>query len=99
LENEATSFKGVVEQQKANDVGSREKQVQQINAAIEAKNKEIQGLMEQRDGIATDIIAAKTKLGAAEASFEGAISSLQAEVSDSLQKLRIYFPTTSTAKK
>jgi predicted nucleic acid-binding Zn-ribbon protein len=99
LDNEAKKFQSSVAAQKTNEVDAREGQVQQINAQIENKNKEIQSLMEQRDGIATDIVTAKKKLGAISASFEGAVASLQSEVGDSLQKLRIYFPATSAAAK
>lgn len=99
LDTEATKFKGSVEKQRSSEVDAREQQVQSINSQIEAKNKEIQTLMGQRDGIATDIVEAKTKLGAIVVSFEGAVTALHSEVSDSIQKLRIYFPATSTAKK
>lgn len=99
LDTEAKKFQSSVTAQKTNEVDAREGQVQQINAQIENKNKEIQSLMEQRDGIATDIVTAKKKLGAISASFEGAVASLQSEVGDSLQKLRIYFPATSAAAK
>ena len=100
LDAEYTKFKGVMDKQKAQEVDTREAQVQQINDAIAAKNKEIEAMMTQRDGIAGDILSAKQKLNGALTSFEGAVSSLHAEVGDSLQKLRIYFPTaTTTAKK
>lgn len=99
LDSEAGKFSALVDKQKSQEVDARDTQVQQINAQIEGKNKEIEALMSQRDGIAMDIVAAKTKLGAATASFEGAVSSLKAEVGDSLQKMRIYFPTTVTAAK
>lgn len=99
LETESGKFQKSVEQRKVNELDARDQQVQSINQQIEGKNKEIQVLMEQRDGIAVDIVSAKTKLGAATASFEGAVSSLQAEVGDSLQKLRIYFPAVTATKK
>lgn len=92
LEAESTKFHTAVESQKAAEVDARDQQVQSLNSQIE-------GLMKQRDEIATAIVEAKTKLGQAATSFEGAVASLQAEVGDSLQKLRIYFPATSVAKK
>ena len=99
LENEASKFKFQVDKQKTTEVDARDAQMQQINAQIEAKNKEIEALMTLRDGIATDIIAAKSYIGATVASFEGAVASLQAEVGDSLQKMRIYFPAVSVTVK
>lgn len=92
LDTEYGKLQNSVAQQKANEVDAREAQVTQINSQIEQKNREIQSLMENRDGIAGDIIAAKTKLGAIVASFEGAVAQLKTEVADSLQKLQIYFP-------
>ena len=101
LETETSKFKTSVDHQKVTEVDKRDQQVQQINAQIEDLNKQIESLSSQRDGILTDIVAAKTHLAAATVSFEGAVSSLQAEVNDSLQKLRIYLPAAiaSTAKK
>ena len=92
LDTEYGKLQNSVAQQKANEVDAREAQVVQINSQIEQKNREIQSLMETRDGINGDIITAKTKLGAIVASFEGAVSQLKTEVADSLQKLQIYFP-------
>ena len=99
LETETGKFTARVNQQKIAEVDARDKQVQQINAQVEDLNKQIETLSSQRDGILTDTVAAKTKLAAATVSFEGAVSSLQAEVNDSLQKLRIYLPAMATAAK
>jgi hypothetical protein len=98
LDGESGKFKQQIDAMKTREIDARDQNVQQINATIESKNKEIQTLMQQRDDIATEIIAAKTKVGATVASFEGAVSALQSEVNDSLQKLKIYFPAASMAK-
>ena len=97
LEQEAAGFQQKVGQMQSKEVDAREQQVQQINAQIEGKSKEIQGLMAQRDQIGNDIVGAKQTIGSKVASFEGAVSSLRSEVNDSIQKLRIYFPTAAAA--
>jgi hypothetical protein len=97
LEGEAGKFQQGVGQMQAKEVTSREQNVQQINAAIESKNKEIQDLMQQRDQIGTDIVAAKQSIGGKVASFEGAVNSLRSEVNDTLQRLRIFFPAAQAA--
>lgn len=97
LDGEAGKFQQSVGQMQAKEVEAREQQVQQINQSIESKNKEIQGLMQQRDQIATDIIGAKQTIGAKVASFDGAVNSLKAEVNDTLQRLRIFFPQSTAA--
>jgi hypothetical protein len=97
LETETGKFQQAAGQMQAKEVDAREQNVQQINAAIETKNKEIQGLMQQRDQIAMDIIGAKQTIGAKAASFEGAVNSLKAEINDTLQRLRIFFPQATAA--
>jgi archaellum component FlaC len=99
LDQEAGKFKARVDQQTVAEVDARDQQAKQIDSQIEGLNKQIEALAQQRDGILTDKVAAKSKLAAASVSFEGAVNSLQAEVNDSLQKLRIYLPATATAAK
>ena len=97
LDAEATKFGKALEAQKATEVDSRESQVNSINAQIEQKNNEIGQLMNQRDEIATAIVDQKTKLGAAQASFEGAQTTLRSEINDQLTKLTIYDPAAHPA--
>lgn len=97
LDSEAAKFCKALEQQKATEVDTREQEVASINAQIESKNKEIAGLMQNRDQVAGQIVEQKTRLGATQASFEGAQAQLHAELQDALNKLHVYVPVAAPA--
>lgn len=91
LDGEASKFSGRMGSQKDAEIGSREAQIAEINTAIEAKNAEIKALMENRDAIAIAVVEQNAKLNTAIVSFEGAQSAVRGEITDAMNKLKIYF--------
>lgn len=92
LDTETNSFGKALAQRKEAEVTAREQSVEQINAQIKV-------LMDKRDGIAGEIVQARTKMSAADSSFQGAIVTLRYEIEDTVRKLNIYVPAVSSANK
>jgi len=97
--NEDKRFSQAIEQQRENEIGSREQKVKEINSQIEAAQNQIKDLMSQRDTIATESVSFKTKYDTAETTFDGAAKSLEMGIQDILRKFNIYTQTASTSTK
>ena len=93
IEGEDKHFNEVMEHQRQVEVQTREENITRINGQIETANNQIKDLMTQRDTIAVEVVAMKTKLDTAENSFDGAAKSLESGIQDTLRKLSIYIPT------
>lgn len=88
LELEHGKFAKVIETQTAKEVTARQSSITSINDQIEQLSK-------QRDQLTTELMSQQTQIAGMQTSFELAVGVVSAEVNDSLNKLRIYSPTTT----
>ena len=89
LEHEGVKFDGQVAQQIAANVTNREQQIAKLNSDIEA-------LEQQRDNLATELVGARNDVAVVQASFKAAATEIGQEITDSLNRLRIYSTATTT---
>lgn len=92
LDAAQVKFKAAMQLQATNEVSTREAKLQAINQQIDAKNAELKAMMDQRDNVATEKMVAENKINTAQTSFESALRVLHLELSDRLNKLKVYLP-------
>jgi hypothetical protein len=90
LDGEVNKTASAIQEKTAKEVTAREN-------SIDGINKQIEDLSKQRDQLATAVIEQRNEIGLAQSSFATAVSTLKAEINDSLNKLRIYSPITAPA--
>lgn len=80
LATESSNFSALLGSQRNVEVKGRETKIQDLTA-------QIQGLKDQRDKTAEELVQQKNKLNGAEAGFQAALSKLQEELNDMMGKL------------
>lgn len=93
IDTEHGKYVNVIKAQTDKEVTTRETSIAGINDQIEQLSK-------QRDQLSTAVIEQRAEIGVMQTSLDTATQQVVAEINDSLNKLRIYSPTTaSTATK
>lgn len=85
LETETAIFRDQVAKQKATEVETREQQIVEIQKEIDALNLKSTTLTEES-------LAAQSKLNSITVSFDTALATLQQEIGDQTNKMKIYLP-------
>ncbi len=87
LEQQSAQFAAAISAQQANEITTREKAVAQAAADINSHSAAIQELDAKCKVLNEEIIAAKTKLAAAQAGFTAAAATLKQELTEAANRL------------
>jgi predicted nucleic acid-binding Zn-ribbon protein len=93
VDSEQAKFTSAVENQRVNNVQTRQAKIDEINMQLDVKNKEIEILRNERDTLSKEIIDEESKLATATASFEGAVRLVKTSITDTINKFRVYATT------
>lgn len=63
-------------------------QADQMAVAVDAKNRDIQALTQQRDALSAEITAMQAKIATAQAGFDGAVATVRNEIQEAMNRLK-----------